>query len=218
MPKKGEYTSEKTRKKQSKAAVARWKRPGELERISIGVKRSWKQPGAKEKRSGKNHPMYNNHKFAGQNNPFFGKRLSDTAIKAISESAKKRWKDPIYRELTTKKILKSLMVRPTSYEREIIDLCKIYNLPFIYVGDGKVIIGYGNPDFISIDERKLIIEVGSRFWHRNCNYEENRKKMFEKYGYKTLFLWDEDLQRPDWKDVCLYKIRNFMLEIKESEI
>ena len=60
------------------------------------------------------------------------------------------------KESLMKAILKGLIKRPTSWEKIIIDLCEKYNLPFRYVGNGQVIINYGNPDFICTNGQKKI--------------------------------------------------------------
>jgi hypothetical protein len=83
-----------------------------------------------------------------------GKRLEEHKRK-VGKVSKQLWQNPEYREKTVKAILKVLFKRPTSYEQKIIDLCKKYNLPFKYVGDGSIIIGYVNPDFIEVNGRKL---------------------------------------------------------------
>ena len=67
-------------------------------------------------------------------------------------------KDPIYRDKIIKAVLKSLMKRPTSYEKKISELCIENNLPFIYAGNGTFLIGHKNPDFVN-KEKRIAIEV-----------------------------------------------------------
>lgn len=120
-----------------------------------------------------------------------------------------RWQDPEYRKKQIKAILKGLRKRPTSFEKQIINLCKEHNLPFKYVGNGKLIICCKNPDFVEINEKKLLIETYYKYWHPK-DYEEQRYKIFNKYGYKTLFLSDNDLINNNWKQICLKKIQEFI--------
>lgn len=143
----------------------------------------------------------------------------------ISQAAKARWQDPEWREKQCqirkelwqnpehqerqiKAILRGLCKRPTSYEQKIIDLIEKHSLPFKYVGNGEVIIGYVNPDFININGQKSLIEVYSKRWHKP-SYEETRARRFARYGYRTLFLADNDLCCRNWEDICLAKIRDF---------
>ena len=63
---------------------------------------------------------------------------------------------------------------------------------------------------ISSNGRKLLIETYHSFWH-DKNYETERFKIFEKYGYKTLFFNENDLTRGDWREYCLGRIKNFMV-------
>lgn len=107
------------------------------------------------------------------------------------------------------KILRGVMKRPTSFEKKIIDLCKKHNFSFKYVGDGQVFIGFKNPDFIETNGKKLLIETYCKIWHPN-NYEKKRNKIFSKYGYKTLFLNDNDLLNKNWEQICLNKIKKFI--------
>ena len=111
-----------------------------------------------------------------------------------------------YREKQVSKILKGSLKRPTSYEAKIISLIKKYNLPYKYVGDGEVWIGRKNPDFLNINGEKILIEVYSAYRHPD-NYEIIRTIHFSKYGFKVIFLNDNDLYRnKNWESQCLGKI------------
>ena len=142
-----------------------------------------------------------------------GKKRSKETRKKIHKALIKNWKNKEYREKQIKAILKGLFKRPTSYEQKIIGLCKEFNLPFDYTGDGKVIINYVNPDFIDNNGSKKIIETYCNYWHPK-NYEEVRRKRFAAFGFKTLFLDDEDLNVKNWKEICLNKIQTFNEENK----
>lgn len=125
---------------------------------------------------------------------------------------KKLWRNKEFKERRIKENLKNIFTRPTSYERKFILLCEKYNLPFIYTGDGKIIIENKNPDFIQSNGKKLIVETYSNYWHllRDKNYEQNRRNIFAKYGYKTLFLNDDDIKNRNWEKICLNKVNKFM--------
>lgn len=106
------------------------------------------------------------------------------------------WRNKEYREKQTKAILKGLFRRPTKPEQKLINLIQQYNLPFDYIGDGKIVINGFCPDFIDNDGSKRIIEVFGDYWHRNDS-EEERKEVFAKYGFKTLIIWEHELKEPE---------------------
>jgi len=79
------------------------------------------------------------------------------------------------------------------------NLLKENNLSFNYVGDGAIWFrgeNYSfNPDFLSKNP-KHIIEVYGDYWH-NLEGAKKRDKeriaTYEKYGYKTLIVWEHEL-------------------------
>ena len=88
---------------------------------------------------------------------------------------------------------------PTSFEICIMNIIKKYNLPFIYVGDGKKWIGNANPDFVDIDNRKICIEVFYSYYKIHDygsvkNFKKQRSKHFTKCGYKTIFIDENELK------------------------
>lgn len=107
------------------------------------------------------------------------------------------------------KIMKSLHKQPNGWEQKIIDLCEEFNLPFKYVGNGKFWIGTKNPDFVSTNDKKLLIEIYYSYY-KDKNYEQKRQNYFAKYGFKTLFLDENCLDTRHWQNICLTKIQNFL--------
>ncbi len=101
-----------------------------------------------------------------------------------SKIGKEKWKDMKYREKTIKAILKGLMKRPTSLEKQMIELIKKHSLPYKYTGDGSFLVGFKNPDFVNINGEKKLIEVGNVYHHQN-DYENKRREHFAKYGWKS---------------------------------
>ncbi len=134
--------------------------------------------------------------------------LSKETLAILSKKRKELWQNKEYAEKTIRAQLKGLLVRPTSFEQQIIDLCKKNSLPYKYVGDGEVIIGYKNPDFICATDEKKIIETYFTKWHI-LDYEKQRTNHFLKYGYKVLFLNENDLICDNWEEICLKKIQDF---------
>lgn len=144
-----------------------------------------------------------------------GEKTSEETKRKLSIAHKKTYEDPIRRISIMKKIIAGCMKRPTSYEKKIIDLCAKHELPFGYVGDGKVIINYVNPDFINTSGKKQLIEVYHDYFkiksYGSCEiYEEQRTKRFLKEGFETLFLDDSDIHRSDWESHCLKIITSFL--------
>ena len=126
--------------------------------------------------------------------------------KLIEIQRKKYWDNPIWIEKHMSIIIPRLKRRPTSYEKKISELCIEYNLPFIYSGDGRFLIGYKNPDF-KHKYLSILIEVYNNYHHPK-NYEEIRGEHFAKYGYKTIFINEEEVTDKNWEEICLNKIKN----------
>lgn len=94
------------------------------------------------------------------------------------------------------KRLKSCHKRPTKPERRLLGLIEEHGFPFRYCGDGDVILGGKNPDFINYNGRKQLIEVYGDYWHRNDDPQE-RIDFFKQYGFDTLIIWEYELANPD---------------------
>ena len=78
-----------------------------------------------------------------------------------------------------------------------------------YVGDGKVIIGGFNPDFININGQKKIIEMFGDYWHNRTDTitrDKIRLKTYKEYGYKTLIIWEHELKN---------NLKKLILKLKE---
>ena len=214
------HFSEATKKKLSKKNKKRFK--NKKNHPSYGKKRP--DASIQIKKFMENNP------YNGRNNPFYGKKHpTQTKIK-IGLKSKERWKDPIYREReslkfkerwqnkeyrekTIRKTIEANHIRPTSFEKKIIDLCNKYHLPFKYVGNGEVFIDGLNPDFININGKKITIETYYSYWKiknygSSNRYEEERKRRLGEYGYEIIFLNEKDLERKNWEQFCLDKIRN----------
>lgn len=61
------------------------------------------------------------------------------------------------------------------------------------LGDGSVILEGKIPDFININGQKKIIELFGNYWHKEGD-EQTRKEYFNKYGYETLIIWEEEMK------------------------
>jgi len=101
----------------------------------------------------------------------------------ISRAMKKLWQgDEEFQQQQRAKMLKGLLKRPTSLEKQFIAICKKHELPFRYVGDGEFFIGSKNPDFIQISGKKVCVEVANTY-HHSENYKQERKAYFSRFGW-----------------------------------
>lgn len=101
--------------------------------------------------------------------------------------------DSTERDRLIKKALLACHARPTKPELLLESILNdLYPKEWKYVGDGQVIIGGKNPDFINVNGQKKIIEVFGDYWHRNDD-PKDRINLFKKYGFKTLVVWQHEL-------------------------
>jgi len=162
--------------------------------LSVAQKRVWADEDYKKRRIEKRKTLP--YKITP-------KRLED------KKRLRNQWKNKESREM----LLKGLSLRPNKPEKIVIKLVRENDLPFNYVGNGKVWF-YGenhvfNPDFLSKNP-KHIIEVFGDYWHnlpRNKKKDVERLKTYEGYGYKTLVIWEHELKD---LDRVLHKIRGFI--------
>jgi CDGSH-type Zn-finger protein len=124
------------------------------------------------------------------------------------------WEDKEYAKKRIENHLKKMLVRPTSYEKIIAEICLENNLPFIYTGDGTFLIGHKNPDFVN-KEKRVVIEVFYSYWKIKQfgsveNYTKMRSNYFSSYGYRTIFIDEKDIMSNDYKNICVNKINEVL--------
>ena len=118
----------------------------------------------------------------GKNNPFYGKSLPKERVAMI---------------------IKAFHARPNRAEYRLIKLMEDNHLPFHYVGNGKLIIGGKNPDFVHSQGEKKVVELFGDYWHSPLRRPKMRptmtydaiKKHYIKYGYDVLILWEGELRK-----------------------
>lgn len=95
----------------------------------------------------------------------------------------------------SEKMLKRILTRrePNKEESCLIDLFNEYNLPYKFVGNGQVIIGGKNPDFININGRKTVIEFFGEHWH-SLKDEQEKRVIYNSYGFAMLSIWGIELK------------------------
>lgn len=158
----------------------------------------------------------------GEKHPFWGKHRSAETRRRISESHKGKhpteetlhklrnlWKDPEF----VSKMKKAFSVFPNSYEEKIIELCFTHQLGFDYVGDYQKTINGKFPDFIN-ENKNQIIETYTIYWKiKNYGSELKFRKQRQKdiAGYEIIYLNDLDINADNWRERCLFKIKNHKL-------
>lgn len=110
----------------------------------------------------------------------------------------KQWGNEISRNILVSRIIKGLKLKQNQLESKLnLLLNNILPGEYKYVGDGEIIIGGFNPDFINCNGKKKIIELYGDYWHKTMKYLERdprRIKAYKKYGYKTLIIWEKELK------------------------
>jgi very-short-patch-repair endonuclease len=165
----------------------------------------------------KNHPLY------GKKCSWTTKRnLENNPAKTLKNKKRMRkiWSDPNsiynskeYREKILRNSLKALLKRPTKLEQKFIEFFNRYSLPFNYCGNGSLIIGGKNPDFVENNGRKICLEVTNKIFREKIlqktpnKYEQERISHFVKYGWKCLVLWEDELND---KEKLVSNIKNFI--------
>ena len=107
------------------------------------------------------------------------------------------WQDKEYRDKTIKAMFKGMQLSPNNPEKCLIKLLnKLLPKAYTFVGNGKLIVNCFCPDFVNKDNNK-IIEMFGDYWHNredNKIRDKKRMKMYKKHGYKTLIIWQHELE------------------------
>ena len=122
-------------------------------------------------------------------------------IEKIKKSLKHLWQNKKYRENTIKAQRKGMKVKPNKPEKLLNKLLNnLFPKEYKFVGDGKIILGGFNPDFININGQKKIIELYGDYWHNRPDSKSKHKRRinaYKKFGYKTLIIWEHELKKID---------------------
>ena len=121
---------------------------------------------------------------------------------------KRKWQNEKYREKVIKAVSKGLEIKPNKPEKILNELLnEVLPNEYKYVGNFKFWIERFNPDFINCNGQKKIIEMNGDYWHNLKDMKKKDKqkiKAYEKYGYKTLIVWEHELKN-------LGKVKNRIL-------
>jgi len=116
---------------------------------------------------------------------------NDEYRKHMTQIRRNLWMNEKFKEKQIKVLADSRKKRPTSIEKKLIELNKIYDIDLEYVGDGKTWINCMNPDFINFKKKKIVELFGS-YWHKKCD-KKRRTNHFKKYGFDCLVVWDYEM-------------------------
>ena len=105
-------------------------------------------------------------------------------------------------------ILKNYRVKPNKSEQRLLDfLNEFFPGKFVF-NDGRLLIDQKIPDFPCVNGHKVILElIGRRDFPKHTDEElEQREKLFAEYGFRTLFIYQEDLRNEDklFEDVLFF--------------
>jgi len=118
------------------------------------------------------------------------RKLRKPKPEGFGEKIRNLWKDPKYQQ----KLYESQNKKPNNCEIIILKLLdKLYPNEWKYTGDYSFWINGKNPDFTCTNGKKLLIEHFGTWWHKEDDPEE-RKKIFKKFGYETLVIWEKELK------------------------
>lgn len=170
--KRGSPKSEETREKIRQASLNQWSNPKTRKRILNATTSS----EANEKRR----------------QAILGRKCTPEHKEKVRQKALQQWRNPETRDRLIKSLLN--MRSPNNLEIKVLDMLNSnFDNEWKFVGNGELIIGGFNPDFINANGRKLIIEFFGRPWHKP-HEEKLRQKIFAQYGYRTLIIWSEELR------------------------
>lgn len=112
-------------------------------------------------------------------------------------AGKYKWQDPIFRKKHLEIVLGALNLYPNKPEKCLIKLLhQILPKTYKFVGDGKLIVGGFNPDFVNKDNNK-IIEMYGDYWHNREDAKKRDKGRLHAYtrnNYETLIIWEHELK------------------------
>ena len=160
------------------------------------MKEFWADPMNKENRIKNNTILQKGKKLTEEHKQKIGKgnkgkvHSEEQSLK-MSKIRKQEWQDPEY----VKKQMKSRNVMPNKTELNLQNIINSITNNFIFIGDGKEIIGGKCPDFIDPINNK-IIELYGDYWHRGQD-PNDRINYFKNYGYDTLVIWESELKNVD---------------------
>ena len=194
----------KTRKQMSLSALKAYENPEIRMKHNIATTNRYKDPAEHEKTSQRNYKRYEDLKAHEVTSKANTVRWSSRERRSQqAEAMVKVWKDDEYKDRVMAKTMKSAQISPNLSETIVGNMLnEFFPNQWEYVGDGKLIIGGKNPDYVHNNGSKLAIECFGTYWHnpklnKKLKYHqtaEGRVEFLANYGYRTLILWERDIK------------------------
>ena len=121
---------------------------------------------------------------------------------------KKKWAQ--FGDEWARKLARARTNKPSLPEKIFITLIEKYSLPFKYVGNGEVILGRANPDFININGKKQLIEIFGEYYHPVLDIAR-KIEHYRQYGFNCLVLWESELNN---EEKAIRKVKAFIKKEK----
>jgi len=124
----------------------------------------------------------------------------------ISRAQRKAWADPAYKDAHLRRVRNAANQAPNKAELRLLAILRelFDEHEWAYCGNGEVLLGGLNPDFINTNGKKLIIELFGEPFHTNRLHpirfnqtEAGRRKVYSRYGYQMLVVWFEELKNTE---------------------
>ena len=127
-------------------------------------------------------------------NPVYAKKMAETKRGRPNPKHKEFWR--LHKEEQLKKMMVGEHKKPNKLEQRLIDLINRNGLQFRYVGNWELLVGGKCPDFVSVGDKKRLIELFGDYRHTVKAREtaEERAAHFKQFGYETLIVWEHDLR------------------------
>lgn len=146
--------------------------------------------------------------------------MTETRKRHLSKINKKLWKNTDYAKKQFTVMKYGLGLRPNKPEKKLHKILKkLFPGEYKYVGNGKVWIDGKNPDFINVNGQKKLVEMFGDYWHgkeitglNKKIHRKQRQKHFAWYGYKTLVIWEHEL---DNNKKLIVKLKKFHTQKKK---
>lgn len=116
------------------------------------------------------------------------------------KNRKVMWSNQKFKNKMLKKMINGNNFKQNKKEKQLEKILnKLFPKKYKFVGDGKTFIAGFVPDFIDFKNKK-IIELFGDYWHNredSKKRDKRRLKSYAKYGYKTLIVWEHELENID---------------------
>jgi predicted DNA-binding protein YlxM (UPF0122 family) len=131
-------------------------------------------------------------------------------LRTYHEISIKRFSNQYDRERLLQGMRQGLQIKPNKPETTVLTILQnIAPDEWKFVGDGQLYIGCKNPDFANVNGEKQLIEVYGDYWHRGQDPTE-RITHFKQYGYDTLVIWENELNRKKKLPTVVKRIKEFI--------